>query len=131
MRCYVTSQSYIDAGLPPLVVNTLWDTGSTRSAVSPRLAKALGLTLNGYHNVQTAVSPNERTALLDGLYHVVSDSVFGPFTVDVVTLDFDDTPEERRMDMIIGMDFIAQGIFSIKSQADDTYLFMFDTPDAV
>lgn len=92
---------------PPLVVQTkaLWDTGATKSSISPALAKELGLVPVGQVTVNHAGGNSISPTYLVNLRL--------PNEVGVAGVLVTEFPPGGGFDAIVGMDIIGLGDFSI------------------
>ena len=120
----LTNEAYIfkassDVGKSGLKATALWDTGATRSAITPAVAKSLSLIpfdrvrVNGINN----------TSMAD----VVNISIGLPNLVVVAEVNVMVCNLVRDIDLLIGMDIILLGDFSI-SNGDSKTLFSFAIP---
>ena len=102
-----------------IVVRALWDTGATLSAITPEIAKTLNLVpfnrikVNGINN----------TSMAD----LVKVSIKLPNLVDVKNTNVTVCNLVRDVDLLIGMDIIQLGDFSI-SNGEGKTLFTFAIP---
>lgn len=107
---------------PPKAVSTkaLWDTGATRSAISPDLAKTLGLVAVGASNVNHAggVSLKPNYLVNFGLPH-------GVLIAGIMASEFDPAP--NGFGAIVGMDVICSGDFAITNVSGQSCI-SFRTP---
>lgn len=99
-------------------VRALWDTGTSMTIVSPAIARKLNLpsldatvTLNGVKSQSKANVYAARVILPNG-------KAYGPVAVAVQELP--------STDVLIGMDVISAGMFTIKRKPDGGTLFTFD-----
>jgi predicted aspartyl protease len=102
-----------------MIVKALWDTGATNTAITPQVAKALSLLTMG----TTRVSGANNTSVVD----ISAVSLVLPNGVplrDIRTLICTLSPQ---YDMLIGMDIIMLGDFSISNGGGKT-LFSFAIP---
>jgi aspartyl protease len=100
---------------PPLKKETtkaLWDTGANRSAITPSLAKALGLASTGTQIVGHFGGSSLKPTYLVNVY--LSDSVM---IYGVIVSECDETP---NFGFILGMEIITSGDFSITNVAGKT-----------
>lgn len=101
-------------------VKALWDTGAMSSCISKRLAIQLGLRQIGVVEMATASHIVEAPIYLA---HLILPN--GLSFSDMELLEFQDTSDD--CDIIIGMDLITQGDFSITNTGGRT-LFSFRMP---
>jgi uncharacterized protein YchJ len=91
---------------PPLITSgALWDTGATRSVITPSIAKALGVVPTGTVTVNSAHGSNQCNTYLVNVYLPNQVAIYG-----VLVSECQDTP---HFGAIIGMDIIAMGDLSI------------------
>jgi len=120
----LTNEAYIfktssDVGKSGFKATALWDTGAMRSAITPAVAKSLGLIpfdrvrVNGINN----------TSIADVVYI----SIGLPNLVMVKEVDVMVCNLVRDIDLLIGMDIILLGDFSISNGGGKT-LFSFVIP---
>jgi predicted aspartyl protease len=120
----LTNEAYLfkvssDVGKDGFKATALWDTGAMRSAITPAMAKSLHLTpidrvkVNGINN----------TSMAD----VVNISIGLPNLVMVKEVDVMVCNLVKDIDLLIGMDIILLGDFSI-SNGDGKTLFSFVIP---
>ncbi len=98
--------------------NALWDTGATNSAISPKVVKALGLKPYTIAKVFHAQGESQT-----GVYLV---NVFLPNNVAIQSLRVSEGIL-NGCDMLIGMDIISHGDFSI-THKDGGTVFSFQMP---
>jgi hypothetical protein len=114
-----------DPNTPPLPPPTLhstsalWDTGATRSCITESVAKALGLSPIGTMLVTHAGGSEPKNTYLVNMYL--------PNEVGVAGLVVSEFEETAQFGVIIGMDVIAQGDFSITNFNNQTWA-SFRTP---
>ena len=117
--------SAYDASNPPATVpptthtKALWDTGASKSVVSSAFAKKLGLTPVGSSKVRHAGGESLSNTFLVNLFLPNKVSIHG-----VLVTEFD--PHDH-FDVIIGMDVIALGDFSVTNVGGKTCM-SFRTP---
>lgn len=99
-------------------VTALWDTGTSMTIISPSVARKLHLpsledtiTLNGVKGTSEAEVYAARVILPNG-------KAYGPIAVAVQDLP--------STDVLLGMDVISSGTFSIRRKPDGGTLFTFD-----
>jgi predicted aspartyl protease len=102
-----------------ITAKALWDTGATGSAITPHIARTLGLTPVN----RTKVTGAHDTSIVD----VVKISVILPNKVMVDEINALVCNLNQQIDMLIGMDVILIGDFSI-SNGDGKTLFSFAVP---
>jgi predicted aspartyl protease len=107
---------------PPRIypIKALWDTGATGSAITPKVAKLLGLIPSTKVNVQHAdgISPQN-------VYFV---NIYLPSKVAVQYVKVTECQNIiGHFDIIIGMDIISLGDFSL-TNVDQKTIFSFRTP---
>jgi len=83
----------------------LWDTGATRSVVSPEVVKALGLTPTGVANISHAGGTSQCNT------YVVNIEL--PNHVEIVGIQATEFPGQDGFEVIIGMDIIGEGDFAV------------------
>lgn len=108
------------SGVPKTVrARALWDTGATISAITPQIAKELGvpvvarIPISGVHNVN--------------IVDVVTVSVLLPNQANISDMRAAVCALNPAVDAIIGMDIISQGDFAISNGKNET-LFSFVMP---
>lgn len=101
-------------------IRALWDTGATCSCISEDLAKKMGLVATGMKTIKTpSGSSNQNTYCVD---------LYLPNFVAILALTVCDSKiNNQGLDMIIGMDVITKGDFSISNYNQKTY-FSFRVP---
>ena len=98
----------------------LWDTGATRTCVSEEVAKELELIPTGKEIINTpSGSSNQNTYLIDLL--LPNGVVIGEMMI------LDAKIGNQKIDMLIGMDVITLGDFSVSNNNGKTY-FTFRIP---
>lgn len=99
---------------PPTPVSkiALWDTGATRSVITASTAKILGLTSIGPTKVNHVGGSHQSNTYLVNVYL--------PNNVTVVGVRVTECPD-KDFDVIIGMDIISQGDFSITNVGGQTW----------
>jgi predicted aspartyl protease len=107
---------------PPKVspVKALWDTGATGSAITPAVAKSLGLIPTTKANVQHADGISLQNVYLVNIY--LPNNVVVPFVKVTECKNF-----IGNFDIIIGMDIISIGDFAITNVGQKT-TFSFRIP---
>lgn len=115
-------QAYIpNPNIPHPKIETfraLWDTGASRSTISPNVVRKLGLQHTGFAKVFHAKGEADTKVykvniiLLNGTGHTAMDVLEGDL---------------HNFDVLIGMDIISRGDFSITHQGNRT-IFSFQTP---
>ena len=103
-----------------IVVRSIWDTGATNSCISMDVVSSLSLTPTGKSVINTPAGPKEVSTYLVDVS--LSENVNIP---DLRVCDSD--IGEQNVGMLIGMDIIAQGDFSI-SNLDKKTVFSFRIP---
>lgn len=98
-------------------VIAVWDTGSTHTAITPCVANELGAPLHGGVNAHTMggyVNHKFCTVSLElgGYIRVTGDILCSPSSLS----------SDGRIGLIIGMDIISLGDFSIKSRSGKTIM---------
>ena len=104
-------------------VTAMWDTGSTRTVVTPRLANRLALEYVGDCSADTANGIKD-VAVFFGVYFRIGEVTFGPRSVDVT--EFNSEGVETYVDVLVGMDIISKGILTIEPSEDKHYDFSFE-----
>ena len=102
----------------PTIVNALWDTGATNSAITPQLAKKIGLLVIDMAKVSTANGEKESP-----VYKV---DLILPNKVIVEAVRITEASVVGS-DMLIGMDIINMGDFAISNFQGKTW-FTFRIP---
>ena len=103
-----------DALPASIKAQALWDTGATRSLIASELAQDLGLTAVGKGEVQHGGGSDDR------LRYVVN---FGlPNRVIVAGVLVSEQPGKRDFNVIVGMDVITLGDFTITNAAGHTWV---------
>ena len=109
------SDIYLKSGENIISVKALWDTGATRTCISPDCVKSLNLIATGHCTNMTASGPTEaKTYLVDVLLPnkvIVSDVMVTDAKIG-----------EQGFDVLIGMDLIACGDFSVSNYQSQTVL---------
>lgn len=98
----------------------LWDTGATQSCISKKVANELGLTSENTKNVTTAVGKRDVK-----IYNVDIKLPSGYIISNTDVLESD--IEEQSIDLLIGMDIICKGDFSVSNFNGKT-VFSFRCP---
>lgn len=124
MNCAVTSEMCIANGIWPVNVKAIIDTGSNRSAVSPRLALLLGLEYRGDDKVDSATEKGAQVGRYYGASFVFGNIQVGPRYVHVVDM-VDDDDESKSIDALIGTDIIGLGRLTIEPSEDKHYRYEF------
>jgi hypothetical protein len=101
--------------------SAIWDTGATRSCISPRVITAIGLTAFGFKNVQTA-----NGIVRCGKYRL---SLGLPNSVLVRDITVSSFSGGKDIDILIGMDVINLGDFSITNYGGITVVSFRMPPD--
>lgn len=100
-------------------LRAVWDTGASHSTVTQRVVDDYGLIQTGRARTQTANGPSDvNTYLVD---------LFLPNKVAITGLRVNDMTTIEGTDMLIGMDVISQGDFSVTNCSGDTW-FSFRMP---
>jgi predicted aspartyl protease len=116
VEVFDTSSEHPDNGIK---VRALWDTGATGSAITPEVAKKLNLVpIN-----RTRVSGVNSVSMVD----VVEVSIGLPNKVMVENVNVMVCNLNQKIDILIGMDIILTGDFSI-SNGEGKTLFSFAIP---
>ena len=105
---------------PKEVRRALWDTGSTLSAISSRLANKLGLERIGRAKNHSAFGPMESNVYSVNLF--LPDGKTELAQVSVVCIDIDES-----VDILLGMDVITMCDFAI-TNVDEKTTFSFQIP---
>jgi len=105
--------------VPHSNANALWDTGATNTGISSRLASAMGLTPVGTGKMKHAKGEDVCNR------YVVNLVLPNRLVIVGVMVNECDLPQE--FDLLIGMDIICQGDFSVTHFGGKT-LFSFRTP---
>ena len=92
-------------------VRALWDTGSTTSIICPEITKALKLNHQGQENMQMLLGHGEVNTYFVDLF-ISNEIVFQKLKVTELPC------RNQYFDMIIGLDIIKLGNFSITKQED-------------
>lgn len=87
-------------------VEAIWDTGATNSAISSSIAKKLNLTPSNYTNVNTGGNKIEKAPV----YYV---NLLLPNHMTVLSVQVTELPGLADGDMLVGMDIITLGDFTI------------------
>lgn len=125
----VTVSDAFDPRKPPdplpkaLSCKALWDTGATKSGISANLAQSLGLVPTGQVTVNHAGGSGPRPTYVINLALPHQVGVFG-----LQTMEFTHAP--GSFEVIIGMDVICLGDFSISNVGGQTWV-SFRTPSCV
>ena len=101
----------------------LWDTGASKSCVSPALVGSLGLTPSGTSQVHTADGTSTRNTYVVNFYLPNSVCMFG-----MVATEF--SASHGNFNVLVGMDIICFGDFSITNVSGKTWM-SFRTPSMV
>jgi hypothetical protein len=107
--------------IPHSQANALWDTGATNTGISATLAARLGLTPIGTGRMKHAKGEDDCNRYLVNLVLPNQLAIFG------VMVNECDLPQE--FDLLIGMDIISQGDFSLTHSGGNT-IFSFRTPSS-
>lgn len=110
-----------DLYLPSKQYAAIWDTGATGTVISDRVVQELGLKPSGVGNVFTASSGSEPVRVNTYSVNVILPSGLGVAFVRVTE------GKLNGFDVLIGMDIIMQGDFSI-THKDGKTLFSFQIP---
>ena len=102
----------------PTTVNALWDTGATHSAITPQLAKKIGLPVIDVTRVSTANGTKRSPVYKIDL--ILPNQVLAP-AVRVTEASVEGS------DMLIGMDIINKGDFAVSNFQGKTW-FTFRIP---
>ena len=124
MNCGVATERHLANGMVPVPVRAVLDTGSNRSAVSPRLAKALGLEYRGDETVDAATEKGAQVGLYYSAVFVFGKIQVGPRFVHVVDL-VDEEDESKSIDVLIGTDVIGLGRLTIEPSGNNHYRYEF------
>jgi hypothetical protein len=101
--------------VPPLVpTSALWDTGATGSGVTPSVAAKLGLTPTGTVVVNHAGGASPKNTYLVNLYL--------PNGVAVAGVQVTECAEAQHFGVLIGMDIITRGDFSITNYGGQSWV---------
>lgn len=112
----------IQQGLPLPEVKqftAIWDTGASSSAISPRVVRELGLIPTGWGFSDTA---SGRAKVQKYGVNIILPSNVGFTSVEV-------SCNNMKIDILIGMDIITKGDFSITNKKGKT-IFTFQTPSS-
>jgi hypothetical protein len=92
--------------------SAIWDTGATGSAITERAAKALGLQPTGLQTVHTAAGKKDKNTYLV--------NIMLPNNVGVQNVTVTEADLGESIDVLIGMDIITLGDFSITNVGGNT-----------
>ena len=115
MDCRVCTQP--GEGFRSLLVKALWDTGTSTTVISPRVASRLGLKPKGSAKTN-AVGSVRQSGLTSAYLWLPNSMMIGPMMVVV-----DEIPS---VDVLLGMDVIRFGKFTIERKPDGGTRFTFD-----
>lgn len=99
----------------------LWDTGASRTCVSQRLIKALGLPLTVFDSIITAAG-----VMPCGVYCV---DILLPGDILIKNIKVLDIPDTTACDVLIGMDVICRGDLAISNAANATWVSFRSPPN--
>ncbi len=97
----------------------IWDTGATSSAITQRVANQLGLKPTGMIQVNTAGGLKTQNVYLVNVY--LPNKLVIPF-VNVTEITDLSQDTNDKLEVLIGMDIINQGDFSITNKNNQTWL---------
>lgn len=106
-----------------VVCNALWDTGSSRSGISARLAQRLGLVRLGLSKSHSANGYVESDVYSVNLFLPDRRTELSEVPVSCITLD-------DEVDILLGMDIITMCDFSITNQGEKT-TFSYQIPSTM
>ena len=101
----------------------MWDTGSTKTVITPRLARMLELEYVDSLLADTANGLKD-VAVFFGAYFRIGDATFGPRGVDVT--EFNSEKSDPYVDVLVGMDIISRGSMTIEPAGEKHYRFSFE-----
>lgn len=111
------------------VLNAVWDTGATRSVISKEIAETLNLRFAGFTRLGGAhVTRTSRTFLV--CIYLPNRVYFDNVRVAEITFPAPSVEHPKQIDVLIGMDIISKGDFSISHSKDGT-IFSFQCPPCV
>lgn len=122
-ECHVSQGFDPTKGTPDCDIikfSAIWDTGATNSVITPRLVKACGLEPVGVVNVRTVHGTRQSNRYIVNVTTLPNNFMFS----EVLVTEGDLTPGE---DLLIGMDIITTGDFSITNKNGIT-CFSFRVP---
>jgi len=108
-----------DGTVQKIKIRALWDTGASNSVIDQSIADTLKMIPTGRITMQTASSPRDCNTYQASVS--LHPSLNPPMIVEckLASSDFGDADGNRRFDMLIGMDIIGMGDFSIGQRARD------------
>lgn len=99
---------------PQVPTSALWDTGATRSAITPSVVASLGLTPTGSQVVNHFGGTSTKPTYLVNVYL--------PNAVTFAGIVVTECEETAHFGFILGMEIIARGDFSITSVSNQTWV---------
>lgn len=124
LNCGVVTEWLMAHDVEPVPVRAVLDTGSNRTAVSPRVASILDLDYVGTVDVDVAMEKPVDTDVYYGACFVFGDITVGPRRVHVVDLVSGDD-ESKNIDVLIGLDIISMGRLTVEPAGKDHYRYEF------
>lgn len=124
LNCGVVTEWLMAHDVEPVPVRAVLDTGSNRTAVSPRVASILGLDYVGTVDVDVAMEEPVATDVYYGACFVFGDITVGPRRVHVVDL-VSHEDESKNIDVLIGLDIISMGRLTVEPAGKDRYRYEF------
>ena len=124
LNCGVVTEWLTEHGVAPVPVRAVLDTGSNRTAVSPRVASILDLDYVGTVDVDVPMNEPVETDVYKGACFVFGDIIVGPRRVHVVDL-VSHEDEGEAIDVLIGLDIISLGRLTVEPAGKDHYCYEF------